>query len=262
MTDEELHDLAAAYAVDAVDDAERTAFAAHLPSCVPCQQVVAELSDVAVSLSDGLQVDPPPGLRDRVLRQVAIEATASGQAEVSSGQAGGEEPVQDTDRDGDPREQVVPFDSARRRRGQQGGARNWLVAAAAVVVVGMGAWGVSQTLTPDGIDQVASAEDASEHTTPDAPGLTVITSASADRAVLRLPTDLTAPPAGSVYQAWFIDADGDVRSAGVLSDTALEDRSGLLEGAVSGATAVALSLEPQGGSEQPTTDPFAVVPLG
>lgn len=255
MTDEELHDLAAAYAVDAVDDAERTAFAAHLSSCVPCQQVVAELSDVAVSLSDGLQVDPPPGLRDRVLRQVAIEATASGQG-------GGEEPVQDTGRAEEPGDRVVPLDPAR-RRGQQGGRRrSWLAAAAAVVVVGVGAWGVSQTLTPDGIDQVASAEDASEHAAPDTPGLRVITSASADRAVLRLPTDLTAPPAGSVYQAWFIGADGEVRSAGVLSDAALEDRSGLLEGAVSGATAVALSLEPQGGSEQPTTDPFAVVPLG
>ena len=36
----------------------------------------------------------------------------------------------------------------------------------------------------------------------------------------------------------------------------------VLEGALTGAVAVAVTVEPEGGSQQPTSEPFVVVPLG
>lgn len=247
MTERDVHGLAAAYAVDAVDEQEREAFAAHLPACEPCQQQVAELTDAAAALSHGLEVQPPPELRDRVLRLVAGEAQG---------------PIPDTGSDGDSDTTVVPLGPARwrHRRGKADGRRNRLVAAAAAVVVGV--WGVSQTLASHPVDQVVNAEDAREYVSPDTPGLMLITSAWAGQAALRLPENLSAPPSGSVYQAWFISTDGEARSAGVLDGRASEDRLVLLEGPVLDATAVGLTVEPEGGSVQPTSDPVAVVALG
>ncbi|WP_134772106.1 anti-sigma factor [Ornithinimicrobium flavum] len=251
MNERDLHDLAAAYAVDAVDDEEREAFAAHLPSCESCRQEVAQLTDAAATLSEGLEVPPPPELRDRVLGAVAAEAAGPRRA---SG---------DPDPDGAPRGDVVPLTRDRRHRRAEGGhRRGWWAAAAAAVVVGVGGWGVSQTLTPDPLDQVVSADDAQEYESEETPGLAVVTSKAADRAVLRLPEDLELPPSGSVLQAWFIDNEGQARSAGVLDAEAAQERSVLLDGSPSGAAVVGLTVEPDGGSAQPTTDPVGVVPLG
>lgn len=257
MNERDLHDLAAAYAVDAVDDEEREAFAAHLPSCEPCRQEVAQLTDAAAALSDGLQVQPPPELRDRVLGLIAAEA--AGPQTPSGAQTPSGERAHDGAAGGD----VVPLTRARgHRRPGAGSRRGWLVAAAAAVVVGVGAWGVSQTLAPDPLDRVVSAADAREYESTETPGLSVITSASADQAVLRLPEDLTPPPSGSVLQAWFITGDGEARSAGVLDVEETEDRSVLLDGSFAGAAVVGLTVEPEGGSSQPTTDPIGVIPLG
>src|SRR5690606_14997432 len=65
------HDLAAAYVLDAVDDAERAAFEAHLEGCPDCRREVAELTETSLGLSDGLEVQPPPALREQLLAQVA-----------------------------------------------------------------------------------------------------------------------------------------------------------------------------------------------
>ena len=40
----DLHHLSGAYAVDALDDAERTSFEQHLAGCADCRAEVAELS--------------------------------------------------------------------------------------------------------------------------------------------------------------------------------------------------------------------------
>ncbi len=63
------------------------------------------------------------------------------------------------------------------------------------------------------------------------------------------------PPAGQVYQAWEIV--GEIpRSLGIFRERVLEVEEPLAAGSVFG-----LSLEPPGGSPQPTTTPIVVVPL-
>ncbi len=70
MTDHEWSELAAPYALGALAPDERERFEAHLADCAACRAEVRALRDVAVLLADAAPAaTPPPGLRDRVLRE-------------------------------------------------------------------------------------------------------------------------------------------------------------------------------------------------
>ena len=56
MGTEALHDLTAAYALDALDPQERREYEAHLARCERCRDELASLSDTATSLA--YAVDP------------------------------------------------------------------------------------------------------------------------------------------------------------------------------------------------------------
>lgn len=250
MDDEQLHDLAPAYSVDALDPQEQQAFEAHLADCPDCQDLVTELREAAVGLSEGLDLAPRPELREQVLRQVAAEAAAQPSR------------LRDVDTLRRPRS-ARPSPGGRRTGGQGRRPGQWLAAAAAAVVLAAGVWGATTLLGEDDLAaRVVAAQDAREHRAETSEGeLVVITSAAMEAAVLRLPDDLDSPEAGTTYQAWFVGADGSARSAGLISGQALDTGETLLEGEFSGAAAVALTVEPEGGSEQPTVEPFVVVPL-
>jgi anti-sigma-K factor RskA len=79
MTQPEIHDLAAAYALDALDPEERWTYEQHLYSCERCRDEVATLRETASELAYAADGPAPPAeLRDRILR----EARASAPAEV------------------------------------------------------------------------------------------------------------------------------------------------------------------------------------
>jgi len=68
MDTESIHDLSAAYALDALDDDERRAYEDHLAGCERCREEVAAFSATAEMLGYAAPpVDPPPMLRDRIL---------------------------------------------------------------------------------------------------------------------------------------------------------------------------------------------------
>lgn len=72
MTHQELIDSAASYALDALDDDERVRFEAHLADCRDCQAEVAAYREVAAALAHATttqNVAPPATLRDRILRE-------------------------------------------------------------------------------------------------------------------------------------------------------------------------------------------------
>ena len=74
MDTEPIHDLTAAYALDALDPAERQVFEEHLAGCRRCQEEVAELSLAAGSLAYAVEpVSPPPQLRARILDAARAE---------------------------------------------------------------------------------------------------------------------------------------------------------------------------------------------
>src|SRR5918912_4436757 len=74
MQREDIHELAAGYALDALDPAERDAFDAHLAECWRCREELASLQEAAAALAAGVEAPAPPSaLRGRVLDQVRGE---------------------------------------------------------------------------------------------------------------------------------------------------------------------------------------------
>jgi anti-sigma-K factor RskA len=78
MAQLELHDLAAAYALDAVDPEDRWTYERHLDTCEPCREEVARLREGAADLAYIAEgPEPRPELRDRILRVAREERPAS-----------------------------------------------------------------------------------------------------------------------------------------------------------------------------------------
>lgn len=232
-------DLIGAYALDAVNLDERALVEEHLAGCKRCRLELKELTEASVLLSNGYEVLPPPELRTRLMDLVAQpQLVESSVADLS------------------PAPSLVTASSG------SGSRALWGLAAAGLLAVGgWGIWqGVSDDLSP--IDQVIQADDArSFEAEYEGDTVTVVSSASLDRAVL-ITEDLPELAENEVYQAWWVNSDEQILSAGVL-DNGGGDMAGEaeLDGDPSEVVAFALSVEPSGGSEQPTSDPVVVLPL-
>ncbi len=69
-----IHDLTAAYALNALSPAEAEAYEAHLAQCEDCRAALAELSDTAASLAWAVDAPVPPArLRASLLAAAAEE---------------------------------------------------------------------------------------------------------------------------------------------------------------------------------------------
>jgi anti-sigma-K factor RskA len=70
----EIHELSAAYALDALDHTELGAFEEHLAHCPECRENVASFQTAASELAYDADAPPPsPVLRNRILTQAASE---------------------------------------------------------------------------------------------------------------------------------------------------------------------------------------------
>ena len=73
---------------------------------------------------------------------------------------------------------------------------------------------------------------------------------------------LAPAPEGQTYQGWLINSETDIRSAGLFLPRPDGTAILLLTGDVPAAQAFAITLEPEGGSAQPTAlPPLLTVPL-
>lgn len=238
----DLHKLTGAYAMDALDDLERARFEQHLAQCEDCRAEVAELRETAALLSETVATPPPAALRESVLAGIAqIRPMAP---EVP---------------------QPAPTHLADTTAGRGRGWMPFLVAAALALFVGIGAM-VSQPWSDDdqvtkltAAEQVLQAADAEEVFVDlgEAGRATVVRSKSEDRAVIST-EDMVSAPEGKAYELWFINGDEFV-SAGLMSDE--PDQTLVLDGSAAQAAAVGITVEPESGSEQPTTEPIAVFDL-
>ena len=138
MNFEELHTLVAAYALDALDGAERAEFELHLAGCDDCRNELAEFGPVVAELAAATAATPPPALRDAVLSRI-------GQVEQ--------------DRPADVVEPAPVTDLAERRR-RRFSAATVLSAAAAVALVAVGALVVVGNRGGSDFDDVVAAPDA------------------------------------------------------------------------------------------------------
>ena len=70
----DVHDLTAAYALDALDPAETEAYEEHLGQCEECRAQLAELNEAATALAFGAVAPAPPErLRESILAAAAAE---------------------------------------------------------------------------------------------------------------------------------------------------------------------------------------------
>ena len=229
----DVHALSGAYAVDALDEVERARFERHLDRCADCREEVQSLQETAAVLG-AEPVEPPSALRDQVL--AGIESIRPLPPLVEDGRR---------DELGDRRRSRLPL----------------LVAAAAVLFIALGGalwlrpWaGDDPVIDPTATERVLAADDAQRITEVLADGseAILVVSRSEGRAVI-LTEDMALAPPGKDYQLWLQDPKGDLDSAGLMPDQ--EDATVLLEGDASRTTWVGITVEPDGGSRQPTTDP-------
>lgn len=239
-----IHALSGAYVLDALDDIERAQFERHVAECPECQAEVASLREASALMAEASAVAPPPSLRDRVLADIATVRPLPPLLEEGPATA--------------------PADLGRRRR-FRGAA---LVAAAAVIAaVGAGVavtepWADETQQQPQlsAADQVLAAEDAEEYTRTFADGssATLTRSRSLNRAVL-ITDDMPPPPPGKVYELWLEHEGVGMVPAGLMPQKS--DAEILLEGDPATAIGAGITIEPAGGSEQPTGETVALIPF-
>ncbi|MFJ1877835.1 anti-sigma factor domain-containing protein [Streptomyces sp. KS_5] len=255
---EDLHSLAAPYALDALEPGERLRFEKHLRTCDSCPAEVRALSEDAARLAWSTAAAPPAAMRDRVL--AAVRATP--QEPVGRESAHARAPqlpphvwgTQPPPRSRAPRTRplFVPFATA--------------TAAAALVVASL--FAVQANRTQDQLDaqqaraseiaNVLGAPDARAAAGEDAEGRTigVLASASEGRAVVTL-SGYGDLPSGRVHQLWLMRPDVQPRSLGLFDgDTPL-----VASGLDKSATSLAVTVEPDGGSLQPTSQPVVQLAL-
>lgn len=74
MDAETLHELTAAYALDALDELDEREYEGHLRGCARCREDLAELSEASAALAYGAPpAAPPKALRDRILADARAE---------------------------------------------------------------------------------------------------------------------------------------------------------------------------------------------
>lgn len=231
---DDLHESAAAYALDALDDGERAAFEAHLVTCERCAGEVAEFARVAESLAGAVSTPPPPALRSAVLAR--LDDVAQEPPAAPSGPSVADQSVAD-------------LGERRRRRFS---APNLLAAAAVVALIAIGAIVVASDRGGSDFDDVVAADDAIEVVLDgDVGTVEVYYSAELDRVALR-GRGLDDLDPGLRYALWAI-ADGVPIPAGLFQpgDGEIEYVTELTD--VS-AQAWGVTIEPETGSDAPTGD--------
>lgn len=230
----ELHTLSGAFALDALTAEEAARFRTHLEECAACRDEVRELRAAAARMGEVEATAPPAALKARVL--AAVDRTP-------------QEPPK-----------VVPHD-----RGSADRWRRWaprLAAAAAAIVVAVGgAIGIGQMTGNEPTDNLSArvvrvfdAQDVRK-TEVDTSHGPVRVATSAGRGEMAVDTSGLRPlDSGHVYQLWSIAAGSPV-SVGVLDDPGAGASMEMPEP----GTQVAITVEPAGGSEQPTTQPIVEV---
>ncbi|WP_298757847.1 anti-sigma factor [uncultured Nocardioides sp.] len=227
----DVHALSGAYAVDALDDIERAQFERHLVECAECRAEVDSLREGAAMLADVAPVAPPAALRDRILAEVATVRPLP--------------------------PQVVEVRPRRRR------FPALVAAAAAVVTLGVGAPIAYQALSSDtpsvdvsATERVLRAADTEKYVQrfDDGSKATVYRSKALGQAVI-VTEGMADPGEGKVYELW-LDHDGEMVAAGFMPKG--PDNTVLLSGDAAAAEGVGITVEPEGGSDEPNLETAVV----
>ncbi len=228
----DLHSLMAPYALDALDSWERERFEAHLEQCNDCRAELAGFVATAARLGEAAHEGPPAELRDRLL------AAATNTAQ----------------------ERPVVTVLAQRGRLRRAIPRFAVAAAFLVGAVGVGGY-ISASNRADNyradnqtITSVLAAADSntSVKTFGTSGKVQLISSESKNTAVI-VASNLPALTHNRVYQVWLVKNDTP-KSEGIFASSGSMIMKGLV-----GVDHVAITVEPKGGSKQPTTAPISTI---
>jgi anti-sigma-K factor RskA len=254
MNSPDIHTLTGAYALDALDEFERRQFQAHLDLCPDCTQEVEGFRATATKLGVAAAQQPPRTLRHTVMTQVAVTRQHSPTA-PSTTQTWSPTGI-----------------------GRPGWRMRWTASAAALATAAAVVLGVVSVHTARERDttkaalalvqaqytpvaQLIAAPDVKGGSGPGVRSGTgfVLASHQLNKAVL-LVSGLPAPPGGRTYQVWLI-GHGHPRSVGLIRAGTSTPDPPLRFGDLTGAAKVGLTIEPAGGSPQPTTTPVVLFDL-
>jgi anti-sigma factor RsiW len=215
-----MHDLTAAYALDALDADEVREYEDHLATCPRCREELAQLAGPAGALAYAVESPAPPeALRMRILDAARAE-----------------------------RPNVVPLGS------RWNGVTRAVAAVAAVAAIGFGIWAFSLSRS---LDDSRSALKRAERVLAD-PGAvrlrvsgksggTLVVARNGEAALIV--SKLDRAPSGSVYEAWVIHNNKPLRAATFAGGT----KKGLvfLDRRVPADSLVAVTLERKPGAASP-----------
>ncbi|GIH29722.1 hypothetical protein Aph01nite_80320 [Acrocarpospora phusangensis] len=239
---DDLHTLSGAYALNALPYRDQGLFEEHLARCEACADEVRGLRETAARLAAGVAEPPPMALKRRVMAEIA--------------QVRQEPPRPVRARE----ENVVPLAPRWRYRLAVGLAAASAAAAVAAGVVAVDAIGTAQDRdrTLAETENLLAAPDAVVRRVPLTGGGEATIVVSPGRGRLMFASELPALPADETYQMWLI-GPGGIRSAGLV-DGGGGVRTATL--AVPGeAERFGVTVEPAGGSPQPTTTPILLTKL-
>jgi anti-sigma factor RsiW len=239
-----------AYVLDALSDDEAREFETHLRECAACRAEVAELQQVVNLLPLAVEpVEPPAGLRDRILSEARNGSTAPA---------------------------ITPFAGNRMRRADAWRARirepmTWIGAAAAAVIIGLGVWNVTLQNQTHSSPPTSAVADALAH---GARAWAVAGTAGAPAAAGSLVqpkqggnawlvvTGLPPSPANRVYQIWLMRGNSPT-SGGTFTVSSSGTQVYHLIRPATGYQLTAVTSEPgPRGSRGPTTKPVLFGKLG
>ena len=224
MEADTIHELTAAYALDALDERDEREYEAHLARCPRCREELASFTETATSLAYGVESPPPPpALRDRILERARAE-----------------------------RPNVVPLRPA---------WRSWTAAAAAVAAcaaIGLGIWAATLSRSLDrersakeqqaGVVSILSDPAARRFALSGSHGTLVVSRTGAGALLV---SNLRPAPTGKTYEAWVIQGKTPRRAGTFGQAKPFKLTRPVPQGAV-----VAVTLERHGGVNAPTTRPI------
>ena len=266
MTCAEIRDLAPAFVLGALEASEMTAVRAHLAACPEAHEEMGQLGGAVAHLGDVVeQIEPPAGLKARILAAAAVErmeaaATEAAQTEVAEPDArSSTSAAAPTLEFRERRERPQPID----RRPRAFGA--WAMGLAAVVAIAV--LGASTLVLQGRLDAaeryaqavgqvVAAAAEPGSQTailSGGPAGPAGIAAVRADGSIVLAMRDLAPTSGTEVYEAWVIV--GDAGPVAVGGFTVGSDGTGTLTTAATAASAgatLALTREPAPGATAPT----------
>src|SRR5215470_4487860 len=243
----DLHALAGAYALNALDGDERDRFERHLRGCRACKSELRGFAATATALAMATAAEPPPELKQRVLAAAAVTRQSPPEAAKVAG---------------------------RHRPRATAPQRSWLprlavpVAAAglvaAAVLGGVTVWTQHQLTTVQAENQAIAAvlaapdaQIATGHTS--AGGIATVVASHSAGSMVVTSVGLQSLPPSKVYELWFLGKT--TRPAGLLPPARAGRTAPVLASGLKVGDKVGVTVEPAGGSSSPTTTPIVVLTL-